>query len=116
MSQNEFSAEERYATIVRQMIAEDADVSADMDGTKKRFGMSGQLKVAGKMFAFLAKGRMIVKLPKPRVDEMDVLGQGERCVMGRGRVMKEWIVVGPGAITEWPAIAAEAKAFVSSKK
>jgi hypothetical protein len=106
--------EERYAEIVRQIVAQDPEVSADSVTAKRRFGMNGGLKIAGKLFAFLAKGRIIIKLPKQRVDTLIAAGHGEPCVMGRGRVMKEWVVVPPEFQDEWPELVAEAKAFVAA--
>ncbi|WP_156157915.1 hypothetical protein [Gordoniibacillus kamchatkensis] len=76
--------------------------------------MNGGLKLAGKLFAFLAKGRIIVKLPKQRVDMLVSAGRGEHCEMGRGRRMKEWVAVGPGFQEDWPALVLEAKQFVTA--
>jgi TfoX/Sxy family transcriptional regulator of competence genes len=105
--------EERYAAIVQQIVAEDPEVSADSVTAKRMFGMNGGMKIAGKLFAFLAKGRIIIKLPKQRVDALIAAGHGEPCVMGRGRVMKEWVVVPPDFQDEWPALIGEAKDFVA---
>jgi hypothetical protein len=113
MSNPQPTPEERYAEIVQQLLAQDSKVSSDSDSTKRRFGMSGGLKLAGKLFAFLARGRLIVKLPKQRVDSLVSLGRGERCEMGRGRFMKEWIAVGSDFQADWPTFVSEAKAFVS---
>lgn len=80
-------------------------------GGQKGFG-SGALKVNGKIFAMVSsKGQFVVKLPKVRVDEMVSGGKGERFDPGRGRIMKQWLVVteGPAA---WSALAREARAFV----
>jgi hypothetical protein len=115
MSNVQLTPEERYARIVQEILIQNPEVSSDTDRTKKRFGMSGGLKIAGKMFAFLAKGRLIIKLPKQRVDSLIALGRGEPCVMGRGRVMKEWVVVGPDFTADWHSLAAEAIVFVTGK-
>ncbi|MCC2685492.1 MAG: hypothetical protein K0R75_2391 [Paenibacillaceae bacterium] len=109
------TAEEVYGEIVRQLSG-DPRVSTVLDPTKKRFGSSGELKYDGKMFAFHSRGRLIVKLPKPQVDNLIASGQGEPCVMGQGRVMREWVVVGSQLLDEWPSLAAQSKEFVSGQR
>jgi hypothetical protein len=53
------------------------------------------LKVNGKVFVMLAKGKLVVKLPKARVEELVGKGVGDRFdPRGDGRLMKEWVVVG----------------------
>ncbi len=81
----------------------------------KGFG-SGALKVDGKIFAALSKGRLLLKLPKARVDALIEAGQGERFSTGPGREKKEWVTVPPTTQDEWQALAAEARAFVSGAK
>jgi hypothetical protein len=108
------SAEAAYDEIVR-ILSQDPEVTTIIDHTKKRFGSSGELKYAGKMFAFHSKGKLIVKLPKPLIDTLISTGKGEPCVMGRGRVMKEWVVIGSTLQSGWLSLASESKCFVSSK-
>lgn len=75
------------------------------------------LKVNGKIFAMMSQGRFVLKLPRDRVDELVRGGQGKPFQpgrgSGRGRVMKEWIVVNapPGA---WADLAKEAHRFVKA--
>jgi len=103
-----------YDDIVR-LLSADPQVTTSIDPLKKRFGRSGELKYRGAMFAFQAKGRLIVKLPQPRVRELIDSGQGEPCAMGKGRAMREWVVV-PGAYqADWPSLAREALAFVAGE-
>jgi hypothetical protein len=69
------------------------------------------LKVGGKIFAILGSARLVVKLPKARVDEIVGDGEGERFDPRRdGRVMKEWLVA--GRTRDWMQLAKEAHAFV----
>ena len=70
------------------------------------------LKVNGKIFAMLSRGRFVAKLPRPRVDALVASGAGERFDPGHGRIMKEWIVVAPGA-GDWLELAREAHGYVS---
>jgi TfoX/Sxy family transcriptional regulator of competence genes len=93
----------RFAPVVAAF-AGDPEVSA---GTMMAsFG----LKVNGKIFAMVAKGRLVVKLPRSRVDELVNGGAGERFDPGHGRVMKEWIAIEGDA--GWVELAEEAHRFV----
>jgi hypothetical protein len=112
------SPEERYASIV--------DVLRDAPGVScapasasgpRRFGSSGQLKVGEKIFAFLSsKRRLVVKLPRRRVDELVAAGKGERFDPGHGRLMKEWLSVGLSFEGDWLVLAREAMAYVDSQR
>jgi hypothetical protein len=77
--------------LVVNAFADDRQVS--LPGTGKGFG-SGALKVNGKIFAMISsKGEFVVKLSEERVSELVAAGKGSRFDPGRGRVMKEWMVV-----------------------
>lgn len=69
------------------------------------------LKVDGKIFAMFGRGRLVVKLPKGRVDEMVGAGKAERFDPGHGRVMKEWAAF-QGEEAKWVELAREAYKFV----
>jgi TfoX/Sxy family transcriptional regulator of competence genes len=76
----------------------------------KLFASAG-LKVDGKIFAMIVKGRLVVKLPRARVDALLETGEAERFDPGHGRLMKEWAAyLGPDA--KWAALVREARAFV----
>jgi hypothetical protein len=83
----------------------------DGAGRPRKFGSNG-LKVDGRIFAMIVKGRLVVKLPRPRVDALVTSGGGERFDPGHGRVMKEWVTVGPKARASWLGLAREAREFV----
>jgi hypothetical protein len=71
--------------------------------------------VNGKIFAMQAKGKLVVKLPRQRVDELVVSGKGKYFDPGHGKLMKEWAAIdSPEA--EWVALAKEAHNFVKSRK
>jgi hypothetical protein len=107
--------EERYAAIVDALLdASDARQGADIDPTKKGFGSAGQLRIGGKIFAMLVRGKLVVKLPRARIDGLIAAGEGERFDPGRGRLMKEWFSLGPAADSSWLLLANEALAFVES--
>jgi hypothetical protein len=62
----------------------------------------------------LVRGRLVVKLPRERIDGLIAAGEGERFDPGRGRLMKEWISLGPAADPRWLLLAKEALEFVGS--
>ena len=71
------------------------------------------LKVNGKIFAMYGRGRLVVKLPKERVDEMVSAGEAERFNPGHGRLMKEWAAF-QGEEAQWVKLAQEAYDFVKN--
>ncbi len=76
----------------------------------RMFGSTG-LKVRGKVFAMEVKGRLVVKLPRERVEALLAGGEAEPFDPGHGRLMKEWVAVPPGA-GDWLSLAAEARRYV----
>ncbi|MGH2397164.1 MAG: hypothetical protein ACRDFW_09280 [bacterium] len=82
-------------------------------GTAKMFGAEG-LKVHDKYFAMLYKGRLVVKLPKERVEALVKAKDGVYFDPGHGRLMKEWVAIQPGAQSRWLRLAEEARDFVDS--
>ena len=78
----------------------------------KMFASMG-LKVNGKIFAMMVKGRFVAKLPKERVDGLVRAGKGEHFDPGHGRLMKEWVSLGADA-SSWTELAREAHRFVKS--
>lgn len=84
--------------------------------TRRAFG-SSELKVQGRIFAMLTCDRLVVKLPKTRVDALVASGDGERFDPRRdGRVMKEWLSVAPTSQLAWLDLAREALAFVAGAR
>jgi hypothetical protein len=78
---------------------------------RKMFGSNSVLSADGKIFAMLARGRFVAKLPKNRVDTLVRAGTGAHFDPGHGRLMKEWIAVREGR-ADWIALAKEAYRFV----
>jgi hypothetical protein len=83
-------------------------------GHSNGFG-SNALKVQGKIFASLTRGRLLLKLPEARVDGLIRSKKGLRFSTGVGRVKKEWVTIAPTTEKEWLALADEARAFVSAQ-
>lgn len=81
-------------------------------GEGRGFG-SSSLRVRGKVFAMLVRGRLVVKLPQGRVDSLVSSGDGVRFDANKGTPMKEWFTVDPDSDLAWESVAREAMAFVS---
>jgi len=80
------------------------------------FGSNG-LKVNGKIFAMLVHGRLVVRLPKPRVDALVASGDGERFDPRHdGRQMREWLVLDASSAVDWLQTASQALEFTRSKR
>jgi hypothetical protein len=91
----------KFAPIVRAFAKESR-------GSRK-FG-SNALKVEGRIFAMFAQGKLVVKLPKERVDEL-IAQDGERFDPGHGRLMKEWVGIDSDG-ADWLDLVKEAHRYV----
>ena len=110
--------DERYAEVVEALLGNsNVTQASEVAGSRKgMFGSSGQLKTSDRIFAMLVRGKLVVKLPKPRVDALIASGDGERFDPRHdGRLMKEWIVVELIYEKRWLPLAREAMEFVASK-
>jgi len=76
----------------------------------KMFGSIG-LKVNGKVFAMVVKGRFVAKLPEARIDALVAAGRAERFDPGHGKLMREWLSVASGEVS-CLELAREAHRFV----
>lgn len=111
MSNAASTPEECFATLVDEFVTY-PDVTPPQPGGA--FGASA-LKVRGKVFAMLSGGKLVLKLPRQRVDALLATGVGERFDPRRdGRLMKEWVVLRSTSEAEWLALAQEALTFVGS--
>ena len=77
------------------------------------FGSNPGLRVDGHIFAMLVRDRLVVKLPKDRVDELVASGAAVHFEAGKGRPMREWAMVEPQSDTDWGRLAIEAHSFVA---
>jgi hypothetical protein len=113
MGQEAATPEERFAALVAEL-AREPDVTAPSEG--KAFGSAG-LKVHGRIFAMLVRGRLVLKLPRARVEALAAAGEGERYdPRGDGRLMKEWLVLDPASSLDWLTLAREALVFVAGER
>lgn len=111
MQQSANQPEERFAEIIGELLGQPG-VTPPSEGNG--FGSSA-LKIHEKIFAMLVRGRLVVKLPKARVDALVASGDGERFDANKGRPMKEWLSVDPASQVEWLELAREAMLFVEAK-
>jgi hypothetical protein len=105
------SAEAVYAEIAGKLTREPDVVHNPAES--RRFGSSA-LTTGGRIFAMLVRGRLVVKLPRRRVDELLGAAQGEPFDAGRGRPMKEWVAFGSRSQERWLDMATEALEYVRS--
>jgi hypothetical protein len=78
------------------------------------FGRSA-LRVHNKIFAMPVRGRLVVKLPKERVDELVDAEEGDHFDANKGTPMKEWFSLAPESALDWSPLAREALAFVGAQ-
>lgn len=113
MSHESITLEERFAMVVEELLG---NPGVTPPSNKKGFGESA-LKVHNKIFAMLVRGKLVVKLPKLRVDALIASGNGERFDPRQdGRLMKEWVSLEPASTDEWLPLAREAMEFVASQR
>ena len=108
--------DERWAALVETML-ERSNATYGNDesrGARRAFGATS-LKANGRIFAMLVKERLVVKLPRQRVDELVDGGSGERFDPGHGRIQKEWLSIHSQEDEEWLAMATEAETFVGGR-
>ena len=105
MSHPSITREECFALIVGELLNY-PNVIPPLDGPQ-----------AKKRFAMLVRGRLVVKLPKARVDALVASGDRERFDPRHdGRLMKEWIILEPTTTEKWLPLAQEAREFVAAKR
>jgi hypothetical protein len=77
------------------------------------FGRSA-LRWEKKIFAMFVRGRLVVKLPAPRVDALVAGGDGVRFDANKGTPMKEWFSLDPQSELAWLPLAREALDFAQA--
>jgi len=103
--------EDRYVELVRSFLG-----TPGVTQEGRGFG-SDALKVDGRIFAMVSsRGQFVVKLPRKRVDQLVAAGEGKRFDPGHGRLMKEWLALGPASSLDWQPLAEEARRFVGSRR
>jgi TfoX/Sxy family transcriptional regulator of competence genes len=108
------AASARWEALVAEVLASGSATYGNQDGPKRAFG-STSLKTDGRIFAMLVKGRLVVKLPAARVNELVDEGAGERFDPGHGRIQKEWLSVFTDDADAWRGLAEESEAYVGKR-
>jgi len=98
----------RFETLAAGLVGRDG---VTQGASRRGFG-SGALAVDGRIFALLKDGRLVLKLPAGRVAGLIERGHGRAFDAGKGRPIREWIVLEGRADRRWLALANEARAFV----
>ena len=101
------SPEERFEDLVDELVG-CAGVTPPRGGSG--FGRSA-LRWEKKIIAMLVRGRLVVKLPAPRVDALVSAGDGVRFDANKGTPMKEWFSLDPESELAWLPLAREALDF-----
>lgn len=108
--QTDRPVEARFADLVAELVG---TPGVTPPGASIGFG-SGSLRVHGKIFAMLVRGRLVVKLPKQRVDAMVEAGDGVRFDANKGTPMKQWLSLDPGSSLDWLTLTREALDYVAA--
>jgi hypothetical protein len=104
------SVEELFESVTERLIARNPSVRSG------RILHSVGLKIGGKFFAFVRRGELVVKLPQHRVTELVAMGLGRPFDAGKGRPMKEWVVLQPADLASCENAVVEAMAFMNCEK
>jgi hypothetical protein len=109
------SASEPGPDLVRERYADLVDALRGIDGVSPPRGGSGfgrsALRYDRSIFAMLVRGRLVLKLPAPRVTELVGAGAGVHFDANKGTPMKEWLSLDPGSGADWLDLALEALEF-----
>ena len=103
--------EERYEDLVDGLLGTDG-VTPPRGGSG--FGR-GAIRFQNKIFAMFVRGRLVLKLPAERVDDLVSAGDGVRFDANKGTPMREWFSLDPGSALAWPSLAREALDFAMSR-
>src|SRR5437016_4063730 len=99
--------QERFADLVDELVGTPG-VTPPQGGSG--FGRSA-LRYEKKIFAMFVRGRLVLKLPARRVDELVAEGEGVRFDANKGTPMKEWLSLDPDSGLDWLEVAQEALGF-----
>lgn len=107
---SDMSPDERFAALVGEF----AGIEEVTPPSPTRTFGAATLRVNGKIFAMLTEQRLVVKLPKARVDALVDAGEGVRFDANRAVPMREWLSLDPASVLPWSSLAREALEFVRS--
>ena len=101
------TADQRFAAIAQRLVRE-PDVT--LGSGRRGFG-TGALQIEGRMFAMLSQGRLVVKLPADRVAALIADRDGSPFDAGKGKPLREWVVLAERSRARWLPLVREAEAF-----
>jgi hypothetical protein len=103
----EIEPQDRYADLVEEFAGVPG---VDPPSGGRGFGRSA-LRFHNKIFVMFVRGRLVLKLPAARVDELVAGGAGVRFDANKGTPMKEWLSLDPEYGDAWLPLAQEALDF-----
>ena len=106
------SLEHRYEDLVDELVGIDG-VTPPRGGSG--FGRS-TVRYQGKIFVMLVRGRLVLKLPAQRVEELVAAGEGVHFDANKGTPMKEWLSLDPDSGQAWLPLAREALDFARAAR
>ena len=109
--EEEIGPADRYADLVEEL----AGVPGVDPPGGRGFGRTA-LRFHNKIFVMFVRGRLVLKLPAARVDELVAGGEGVRFDANKGTPMKEWFSLDPRSGHDWPSLAHEALDFAHSAR
>jgi hypothetical protein len=74
----------------------------------------GAVRFQKKIFVMFVRGRLVLKLPAGRVDELVAVGEGARFDANKGTPMREWFSLDPESGLPWLPLAKEALDFAQA--
>jgi hypothetical protein len=102
-------ADPRYEDLIDDLLGEQGVTPPRGRG----FGRSA-VRFNGKIFVMFVRGRLVLKLPEDRVDEMIAAGHGVRFDANKGTPMREWLSLDPASEQPWLPLATEALRYARS--
>jgi hypothetical protein len=99
----------RYEDLIDELMGEPGVTPPHGGG----FGRSA-CRYNGKIFVMFVRGRLVLKLPERRVDDMVAAGHGVRFDANKGTPMREWLSLDPASDQPWLPLAREALGFARS--
>jgi len=109
MSTADDQTDPRYEDLIDDLMGEPGVTPPQGRG----FGRSA-VRLNGKIVVMFVRGRLVLKLPAERVDEMIATGQGVRFDANKGTPMREWLSLDPASQEPWLPLAREALSFARS--
>jgi hypothetical protein len=103
--------DERFEALVGDLLAVPGVMPP---GPGRGFG-SRALRWQNKIFAMLVRDRLVVKLPRARVDALVAAGEGIRFDANKGTPMREWLSLAPESRLDWRTVAGEALDFAGRR-